>query len=415
MDRVVEPQGVLALIPARGGSRAIPRKNVRLLGGHPLLAYSIAAARQAAHVSRVIVSTDDGEAADISRQYGAEVPFMRPAELATDEATDLQVFEHVLGELESREQYLPGVIVQLRPTSPFRPPGLVDRAIDLLRRHEHADSVRAITSSKQNPYKMWTMRPDGALAPLLSTIHEAFNQPRQQLPRTFSQTGHVDVMRRATIVRKRSMTGETILPVEVDAALAIDLDTPADWDFAEYLAAGGRLEIVRPDATKRGLPARVSLVVLDFDGVFTDNRVWTDEDGRESVASNRSDGLGLAELRRRGVKVIVLSTEPNPVVAARCRKLGIEYLQDVADKPAALAGVLAAGGVPSAEAIFVGNDINDVGCFAQVACAFAVNDAHEAARRAADRVLAKAGGHGAVRELCDLIVAHVERRPQGVE
>jgi N-acylneuraminate cytidylyltransferase len=267
----------------------------------------------------------------------------------------------------------------------------------VLEQYRDADSVRAVTSSKQNPYKMWTIGPDGALAPLLTSIREAFNEPRQLLPATFWQTGHVDVVRRDTILTRRSMTGDTIRPVHVDAALAIDLDTPADWEFAEYLVSRDQLDIVRP--------------VLDFDGVLTDNRVWTDGDGRESVASNRSDGLGLAELRRGGVTVVVLSTEANPVVGARCRKLGLEFHQDVADKPAALARLLASGGIPPDEAIFVGNDVNDIGCFAMVGCAFAVHDAHEAARRAADQVLSKPGGRGAVRELCDMLLAHMERTP----
>jgi N-acylneuraminate cytidylyltransferase len=280
--------------------------------------------------------------------------------------------------------------------------------------HANADAVRAVTRSKQNPYKMWTTGDDGVMAPLLAaSVPEAFNQPRQLLPQTFWQTGHIDVVRRATILTKRSMTGDTILPVDVEALLAIDLDTPADWDYAEYLVCSDRLNLVRPDPIKRRLPERVRIVVLDFDGVLTDNRVWTDTDGRESVAANRSDGLGLVELQRRGVKVAVLSTEANPVVGARCQKLGLDYQQAVADKPAALATLLAEAGIPPEEAVFVGNDINDVGCFAIVGCAFAVADAHAAARLAADQVLSRAGGHGAVRELCDMLLARMnsERTP----
>ena len=113
---------ILAIIPARGGSKSIPRKNIRPLAGHPLIAYSIAAGRQSRLVTRTIVSTDDEEIAAVARQYGAETPFLRPAEFAQDNTTDFPVFTHALGWLKEHEGYQPDIIVQLRPTSPIRPP-----------------------------------------------------------------------------------------------------------------------------------------------------------------------------------------------------------------------------------------------------------------------------------------------------
>ncbi|MEJ2608107.1 MAG: acylneuraminate cytidylyltransferase family protein [Anaerolineales bacterium] len=145
---MVKKAEVLAIVPARAGSKSIPKKNVRLFAGHPLLAYSIAAGLQADCVSRLIVSTDDEGFADIARNYGAEVPFLRPAELAADEVTDLPVFEHVLNWLREEENYRPDVVVQLRPTSPIRPRDCVDRAVGLLldnpraRCHSHRDHTR---------------------------------------------------------------------------------------------------------------------------------------------------------------------------------------------------------------------------------------------------------------------------------
>src|SRR5512138_2171489 len=135
---------VLAIVPARGGSKGIPRKNIRLFAGYPLIAYSIAAGKQATMVSRVVVSTDDEEIAAVARDYGAETPFLRPGDLAADDTTDLPVFLHALEWLEQHEDYRPDLIVQLRATSPIRPPQLVDRAIQKLASHKDADSVRGV-------------------------------------------------------------------------------------------------------------------------------------------------------------------------------------------------------------------------------------------------------------------------------
>jgi N-acylneuraminate cytidylyltransferase len=244
-----EPLEVLAVIPARGGSKSIPRKNVKRLAGVPLLAYSIAAARQSDAVSRVLLTTDDPEVREVGLAWGAEAPFLRPAALSGDVVPDLPVFVHALRWLEAEESYRPDVVVQLRPTSPFRPPGLVDLAIAALAHDLTADSVRAVCSPSQNPYKMW--RPDGAyLRPLLDdAAAEPFNAPRQSLPVTLWQTGQIDAIRRETILGKGSMTGERIRALVVDPAYAVDLDTPPQWSLAEILIASGALTIVQPQPT----------------------------------------------------------------------------------------------------------------------------------------------------------------------
>ena len=177
-----ESAEVLALIPARGGSKGIPRKNVRLFAGFPLLAWSIAAARASARTRRVIVSTDDPAIATVAETFGAEAPFLRPAELATDDTPDLPVFVHALAWLEREEGYRPELIVQLRPTSPLRPTDLIDGAVATLVRRPDIHSVRSVCRPGQSPYKMWRER-DGLLEPLLRDGGpEAYNRPRQLLP-----------------------------------------------------------------------------------------------------------------------------------------------------------------------------------------------------------------------------------------
>lgn len=398
---------VLAVVPARGGSKSIPYKNIQLFAGHPLLAYSVAAALQAESVTRVIVSTEDERVAEVARQAGAEVPFLRPAEFAQDNSLDLPAFQHALGWLADNEGYTPEVVVQLRPTSPIRPPGLVDEAVKILLDHAGADSVRGVVPSGQNPHKMWRIRSDGSLQPLLKVkgVAEPYNAPRQQLPATYWQTGHVDAIRAATILEKGSMSGDAIWPLLIDPSYMVDIDTHRDWQRAEWLVASGGLDMVWPGAAPRPFPADVRLMVLDFDGVLTDDRVWVDQDGHEQVAANRSDGLGILLLKEAGVEVLVISKERNPVVAARCNKLGIAYQQGVDDKAPALKAAIEERKLKPAQVVFVGNDVNDLPCFPVAGCAAAVADAHSSVLQAADIRLSRPGGHGAVRELCDLILA----------
>ena len=248
---------VLALVPARGGSKSLPRKNILSLGGHPLIAYSIAAGLAAQGVSRLVVSTDDPEIAEVARSYGAEVPFLRPPALAQDDTMDFPVVEHALAFLEAHDGFRPAVVVQLRPTSPLRPVDLVDRGLEVLARHPDADSARAVIPSGQNPYKMWRPVEGGRIVPLLQDgSPEPYNRPRQQLPATFWQTGHLDVIRVETIRGQRSLTGDRVYPISVDPEYAVDIDTPRDLARAEELLRQGRDVLVRPTAPRANRKGR---------------------------------------------------------------------------------------------------------------------------------------------------------------
>jgi len=398
---------VLAIIPARGGSKGIPRKNSHLFAGYPLIAYSIAAGLQAETVTRVLVTTDDEEIADIARSFGAETPFLRPAELAGDRTLDLPVFQHALTWLAEHENYLPHVIVHLRPTTPVRPPNLVDCGVRILLDHPESDSVRGLTPAHQNPYKMWLVdEEEKPIHPLMSVpgIDESYNAPRQILPSAYAHNGLIDIIRPETIMKLGSMSGKTILPVFFDPDYDIDLDTPNDWRRAEERLMHGGPLMVWPGHPRRSKPEKVQLLILDFDGVLTDNRVWVDQDGREMVAANRSDSLWLNILREKGIQVYVISKETNPVVAARCRKMNIPYIQGEDDKESALKKLFVDGGFNPAHAVYCGNDENDLPCFPHVGWAVAVADASPNVLRQADFVLSRPGGHAAVRELCELIL-----------
>lgn len=408
MDSMVKKPEVLAVIPARGGSKGIPRKNIKPFAGYPLIAYSIAAGLQSELTTRVIVSTDDEEIAATARKWGAQTPFLRPAEFAADNTLDLPVFQHALKWLKEHEGYVPDIVVQLRPTSPARPVGMVDEAIRLLLDHPEADSVRGVVPADENPHKMWRVDTEtGLMHGLLKVegIDEPYNAPRQKLPPVYWQTGHIDAIRpERTFMAGDSMSGKNILPLFLDPSYTIDIDTPFDWMRYEWLVTHAGLNMVWPGKARRGIPKKVDLVVMDFDGVMTDDCVIVDQNGIESVRCSRADGMGIRLLRESGMKIIVLSTERNPVVMTRCKKLNLECIHGVLKKGDILNNYLKEKAIDPQNVIYVGNDINDLPCFPLVGCAVVPADANPEVKKEADLVLVHDGGEGAVRELCDMLL-----------
>jgi CMP-N-acetylneuraminic acid synthetase len=204
---------IIAIIPARSGSKSIPDKNIQSVNGKPLLAYSIEHALESKYIQRTIVSTDSEYYADIARSFQAEVPFLRPAAIAMDHSTDLEVFEHALNWLRKNENYEADIIVHLRPTTPIRDPSDIDRMIELMIENQDADSVRSVIKNPETVFKMWFMNDSGYISPVIADVsfHEAYNMPRQVLPESYLQNANIDVTRGATILKKKSMTGDRIL------------------------------------------------------------------------------------------------------------------------------------------------------------------------------------------------------------
>ena len=406
---VTKPE-VLALVPARGGSKGIPRKNIRDFAGAPLIAYSIAAGLQSQRVTRVIVSTDDEEIAAVARAWGAETPFLRPAEFARDDTTDLPVFEHALQWLWETEGYQPEIVIQLRPTSPIRPVGLLDEAVKVLLEHPEADCVRGVVPSGQNPFKMWLINGDGQLDPLLKVpgVSEPYNAPRQALPQTYWQTGHIDAIRATSILDKHSLTGDVILPLLIDPLYTVDIDTIEDFQNSARLISDTRIKAVDPLKSRRSFPDKVSHLIMDFDGVLTDDKVHVDQDGRESVRCSRSDGFGITLLKQNSeIQPMILSRESNPVVTARARKLDIEVFQSVLNKDQAIQALINERHLNPNEIIYIGNDLNDLVVLPLVGYFACPSDAHPQVLREADLVLNHPGGKGAVRELVTKILENI--------
>ncbi|MFQ5873203.1 MAG: cytidylyltransferase domain-containing protein [Dehalococcoidia bacterium] len=231
---------VLCLIPARGGSKNPPNKNILPFKGKPLVVHSVEHGLQARCVERVIVSTDSEKIAEISLQAGAEVPFMRPAKYADDHSTDLEVFRHALGWLAEHEDYRPELIVHLRPTSPLRSSTLIDEGIERILAHPEADSLRTVVVAPHTPYKMWLLN-GTYLKPLLGhpIYPESYNMPRQLLPTVYWQNAYLDITRWATVMEKNSMTGDRILPMVMEPGQDVDIDSQRDLERAEEKISDG--------------------------------------------------------------------------------------------------------------------------------------------------------------------------------
>jgi len=244
----MDSSDILAIIPARGGSKGIPRKNVIPVGGRPLIAHSIEQARASRLITRTIVSTDDAEIAGVARAHGAEVPFLRPAEYAQDLSPDIDVFRHALQWLADHEGYRPELVVHLRPTGPVRRIELIDQAIALMIEHPKADALRSVSAPIQTPYKMWRIE-DGYLQPLLTveSVTESYCMPRQSLPEVWWQNGYVDIVRPRTILELGRMCGPTILPFVVDEPIL-------EIDYAENLpAVEEALARLKTDASRQAV------------------------------------------------------------------------------------------------------------------------------------------------------------------
>lgn len=377
----------LVVIPARGGSKGVPGKNLATVGGRSLVERAVNTARAAVGVSRVIVSTDDEAIAEVARRAGAEV-VERPPHLSTDEASSESAVLHVLASIRAAGSTPEPITVLMQCTSPFVHAGDLKDAIDQVA-HGQADVVLSVAST----YAFLWRRSDVGL---VGVNHDRSSRPRRQdRPPEWLETGAFYVMRTAGLEAAKHRFFGRVLGQEVDEVTAIEIDTPAELALARALAP-----LLAPLT-----PIDVDALVTDFDGVHTDDRAWVDQDGRESVAVSRSDGMGLAMLIGAGVQVSILSTESNPVVAARAAKLGVPVAHGVQNKARVLAEWMRSSALDPARVAYVGNDVNDIECMNMVGWPVAVHGAHPDAAAAARLTLTRRGGDGAIRELCGLILA----------
>lgn len=388
---------VVAIIPARGGSKGLPGKNLCLVAGVPLVVRAVRAARGACVVDGVYVSTDNPEIGRVAQAEGAAI-IWRPAEISGDQASSESALLHALDEIERRQGVAPATLAFLQCTSPFVSAADVDGTLAPIL-EGRADSAFAAAPFH---HFVWRQNPEGVP---VGVNHSGLRQRRQDRVPEYLEAGSVYAMR-VDIFRKEKnrFCGRQALHV-VDASKLLEIDDADELKRAQALAP-----ILEEQVTGAVLPRRLSAVVFDFDGVFTDNGVLLDEEGRETVRCDRSDGLGLTRLKQRGVPMLVISKERSPVVLQRCKKLGLDCLHGVDDKLPLLKRWLAERGLATEGVVYVGNDINDLECLRFAACAVGPADAHIDVYPDLDLVLSAPGGRGAVRKLSDLICRALDER-----
>jgi CMP-N,N'-diacetyllegionaminic acid synthase len=227
---------VVALIPARSGSKRVTDKNIRPLAGHPVIAYTICAALQSGVFSAVVVSTDSEQYAEISRNYGAETPFLRPVEISGDISPDIEWIEHALTHLRAQGREFDCFSI-LRPTSPFRLPETIQRAWKEFTSQEGVDSLRAVEKCREHPGKMWVVR-GRRMYPLL-TIGPAelpwHSTPYQALPVVYAQNASLEIARTRVVFEGHTIAGEVIMPFFTEGFEGFDVNRPYDWQLAEEL------------------------------------------------------------------------------------------------------------------------------------------------------------------------------------
>jgi len=225
---------IVAIIPARSGSKGVPDKNIKLLGAYPLIAYSIIAAKMIPGVSRVIVSTDSKTYADLANDYGAETPFLRPQEISGDKSTDLDVFIHALNWLKNNENAVPEYILHLRPTTPLRDPAVMKEAIDFfLANGSDASSLRSGHAAPESPFKWFLRDENGYFKGLRDDLTpEKVNLPRQSFPDVYMPDGYIDIVKSSCILNTNTLHGNRMMVFE--SPHCHEVDTLEDFNYLEY-------------------------------------------------------------------------------------------------------------------------------------------------------------------------------------
>ena len=371
----------VAIIPARGGSKGIKDKNLQEVGGVSLVGRAIRSAKFAQKIEEVFVSTDSTLIANEARRWGAKIIF-RPSDISTDESSSESAIEHALGQIGRV-----GVVVFIQCTSPFIKSAKLDLAVELVELGKY-DSV---FSAVEDHGFRWQEQGDG-VEPMGHNIEK--RPRRQELPKRFLETGAFYVFRSKGFIEVGSRFHGRVGPVTVEKVSNVDVDDLDDLNRAEVIS-----KIFTNEITQKVING----VVLDFDGVQTDDFVWIDQDGRETVRVSRSDGHGISIMKKAGIEVLILSTETNPVVAARAKKLGVEVIFGQESKSNSLVEWANQKELPLEEVAYLGNETNDIDSMNLVGLPVAVADANPSVIESASMVLMSKGGEKAVRELAGIV------------
>ncbi|MBF0531655.1 MAG: acylneuraminate cytidylyltransferase [Candidatus Omnitrophica bacterium] len=389
MTQIQDKKRVIAIIPARGGSKSIPQKNIFSFCGKPLLAWSIEQAKQSECVGEVYVSTNDAGIAQVAQAYGAQI-IWRPEELSGDTASSETAIEHALQQIEQTQKV--DLVVFLQATSPVR----LKTDIDLAMRHFHALQADSLFSAAEvTDFCLWKKADDRFES--FSFDYQARGQ-RQTRPPLYLENGSIYIFSPGALRQYHNRLGGKITAFLMPRERSFEIDTAEDIPVCAHFLRR-MLAASQPAVTARD----VDLLVYDFDGVMTDNKVIVQQDGLEAVAANRGDGLAVALLKKQGWRQMIVSTETNPVVAKRAQKIEIPVYQSVGDKKQWVMDYCAREKIDLSRVLYVGNDLNDLAVMSVVGWPACPLDAHPVVKDSARIVLNRRGGDGVIRALYDVL------------
>ena len=367
---------IAAIIPARGGSKGVPGKNIKRIGGYPLIYWSIQAAKRAQLLDEFYVSTEDSAIAEVARRYGAKV-IARPEELARDESTTLDVLRHAI----SGKSW--DAVVVLQPTSPMRDLGTIDGCI--------RDYLDGGYDTLATGYEC-----------KLSAYATHNNVRRQDMKGFFYDDGNVYVIG-CQVLRQGRWSGDKICRKPLERELNFEIDDETDFFIVDQLLRKRLSE--RKQAWDLGelLPA-IKLLAMDVDGVLTDAGMYYAESADEFKRFNTRDGKGIELIRAKGIRTALITSEDTELVKRRAAKLKIDHLaQGASDKVAAMDRILSQSGLDYGQVAYIGDDVNDIDLMKKVALPITVRGGTRGNRDVALYETSAGGGEGAVREICDLL------------
>jgi len=378
---------IVSIIPARGGSKGVPRKNIRSLRGKPLIAYSIEQSLSSSYIDQTIVSTEDTEIAKISQEYGAKI-IVRPMKLAEDTTPTEPVLIHAVEALK-KEGINPHYIVLLQPTSPIRRSGDIDRAIETL----IDGSGDSLLSVRENSSFLW-------LKDSKPLNYNYIERPRRQEKEwELVENGSIYITKSEILLKKKNRLGGKIIFYVMPDWASFEIDTPFDFELVEYIA-NKKFPYLFTNLKK------IKLAVFDVDGVFTDGSVYLDEQGRELLKFSRIDGKGIELLKKAGIAVAIITSEDTKIVEKRMKKLKIDYVYiGIKDKMGVYESLKKMLSLKDDEIAYCGDDVNDLSVIEKAGFTACPNNAVTIIKYKCHYISPYKGGSGFVREICDMLIA----------
>ncbi|MBF0363048.1 MAG: HAD hydrolase family protein [Oligoflexia bacterium] len=378
-------------------------KNIMPIAGKPIISYVISSSLKSKKINRTIVSTNDTKIADVAHKYGADIPYLlQTTKLASDSVTSEDILRYTVKQIELESNQLVDIVVLLQPTSIFTTSKLIDECVQKFLRCRYDSLITVVTADKKAEY-------------VGIDIDKKFQYVLDEKEKTklidkieIVPSGNVSVINRNSLFTNPQIITNNTGVIYISKKDGLDISYELDFLLAEFLIEENNLRKLRTNdcispTAIRLEKDKIQLIVYDFDGVMTNNKVSLSENGKESVVVNRGDGQGVSLIKKMGIKQIILSSEVNPVVSIRGKKLNIPVIQGAEDKFAILKDYVEKNGINLKNVVYIGNDLNDLECMQNVGMPLAPIDAHEFIKTIAKIILVSKGGDGVVRELANKI------------